>query len=111
MKRSYGKSAGSSRPSGRLRPVNPGWDAAPPVDARNRLSGLAIPQEPPAATLVGPPDELSCPNDNIGVADSGGSYDAVGHPELDQASANLSCDRGRDWDLYPIVILTDCEDR
>jgi hypothetical protein len=34
-----------------------------------------------------PPDELWYPNDNIGVADSGGSYNAVGHPELDQAPA------------------------
>ena len=43
-----------------------------PVDARNRRSGLAIPPGTPLApTLVGPPDELSCPNDNIGVADSG----------------------------------------
>ena len=48
---------------------------------------LPFPQEPPASTLAGPPDELRCPNDNIGVADSGGSYDAVGHPELVQASA------------------------
>ena len=57
------------------------------VDARNRLSCLAIPPRTPGSTLAGPPDELRCPNESIGVADSGGSYDAVGHPELDQASA------------------------
>ena len=66
---------------------------------------LPFPPRTPGSTLVGPPDELRCPNDNIGVADSGGSYDAVGHPELDQASANYRVHRGRNWDLYPTVIL------
>jgi hypothetical protein len=48
---------------------------------------LPFPPRTSGSALIGPPDELRCPNDSIGVADSGGSDDAVGHPELVQASA------------------------
>ncbi len=33
--------------------------AAPPPDARSRLSGPAIPQRPPIRPLAGPPGELT----------------------------------------------------
>jgi hypothetical protein len=48
---------------------------------------LPFPQQPPVRHSPAP-DELSCPNDNIGVADSGGSYitlsdtrNSIKHPQ------------------------------
>jgi hypothetical protein len=74
------------------------------------LLALPFPPRTPRFGTRRPPRRVECPNDNIGVATVEGSFLAVGHPEPRSSTGNLSCDQGPDWDLYPIVILTDCED-
>ena len=85
--RSCGDPRGTSCLSPRPRRAQPRLQcSARLADARSRLSCLAISPKTSGSTPVGPP-ELSVPERQLGVADSGGSYDAVGHPELVQASA------------------------
>jgi hypothetical protein len=112
----------ASRPVGRWRGRHPAamtrahgnLEAAPALRGASGLSTQAVvqrhlsmlatgflalpfPPEPSASTLVGPPDELRCPNDNVGVADSGGSSDAAEHPdsiEHPKRIAGLDADLG-----------------
>jgi hypothetical protein len=75
-----------------------------PISAAGFLA-LPFPQEPPTSTLAGPPDELTCLNDDVGRLTVGEVMTLSDTPQTRSSTRNLSCDRSRNWELYPTVIL------
>jgi hypothetical protein len=63
------------------------------------LLALPFPQQPPASTLAGPPDELMCSNE-LPVVNSGGSDDSASHTP--SSAKHSKCIVGPPSELGPI---------